>query len=339
MEHVPEPSTFRWKWLLVTVAILAAVWWGYRWVYPSYEPPLQPVPNGYTELLRLSNKLARRTGWYNQMPEPELEAVVAANAPILDKTRQALREECVVLLDWQADRQWFDTVHLKNISSLKELSRAFAAEGLLAIKRGDGRLAINSGLENLHLSKAVAHGGLGTDWLSGVATATVGLMTLRDACEIATADDCQFVLKNLPNVCEQFEPPTAITEREWYFFRRINGVWETFLMETAYANNRADFEKRMEHSLQVLEARADLLELHYLIRAFVLKEGRLPRSLSEVADREGLVYQASGDSYFLYHLGPDGSDDGGTEDPRDPSQGDVLLETNQQQSTELSPAN
>jgi hypothetical protein len=327
MEQLPASWMSRWKWLVAGAIVIFAAWWSYRWVYPSYQPPVQPVANGYQELLKLSGKLSRRTGWYNQMSAEELTGVVAANEPVLGQVRRTLRKDCVVALDWQADRQWFDNVHLKNASAMKELARAFAAEGLVGIKHGDARQTINSGLENLYLSKAVAHGGLGTDWLMGIATYTMGLMTLRDACDIATAEDCRFVLQNLPDVRELVEPPAAITEREWHFFRRINGAWSTFLTEMTFANNRADFEKRMESSLQVLQARADLVELHYQIRAFKLKEARPPRTLLEISEREGFVYQRSGDSYLLYSFGPNGVDDGGFENPTDPSKGDIQLKT------------
>jgi hypothetical protein len=338
MEQLPKASTYRWKWPLAAVVVIVAAWWGYRWLYPSYQPRVQPVPNGYTELVALSNKLTRRTRWYNQVSDQELGSIVTENEPFLEQAREALRTECVVALDWQADRQWFDNIHLKNIAQMKELSRAFAAEGLLDIKQGKSRLAINSGLENLHLAKAASNGGLGTDWLSGIATYTIGLMTLRDACEIAAAKDCKFLLNNLPDVREQLEPPAEITAREWHFFRRINGAWATYLTEMTFSNNRVDFENRMEDSRLTAHARAELLRLHYAIRAFQLREDRLPRALTEVigpdlteipADPCGgrdFIYQVASDNYLLYSVGPNGVDDGGTESPRDPNQGDVLLE-------------
>jgi hypothetical protein len=338
MEKSAEKPAW-WKWLVSGgLLLLATGWLGYRWLNPPYEPPVQPVPNGYDELVELGDRLAPLTSEYLTLAEGNLAHTLKQNEPVLIQARELLREDCVVSLNWQANQQWFGSEHLKRIEKLKNLARAFAAEGMQAIKEDDSRQAVNSGLENLHLAKAAANGGLGTDWLSAVATYTQGLMTLRDSCEIATADDCKFVLANLPDVDDQLEPPAVITEREWYFFRRINGAWTTYLSELTYSNNRADFEKHMEASLLTAHAKADLLRLHYAIRAFQLAEGRLPKSLDELAGRElkaipqdpyngrDFIYQPGKDRYILYSVGPNGVDDGGFVNDKDPQLGDLVLE-------------
>ena len=329
----------RWKWpLAVGVLLLVpAIFFGYRWLNPAYEPPVQPVPNAYNDLVELGGQVASRTEIYADMPEQELAAIVAANAPVLGKARETLRKDSVVALDWNADERWYKDF-VERIGGLRDIARAFAAEGLLAIKHGDSRQAINSGLENLHLAKAVANGGLGTDWLTGAATYTLGLTTLRSACEIATSGDCKVVLSQLPNAHDQLELPAAITEREWHFWRRINGPYQTFLTELTFSNNRADFEKRMAGIVQAIDARTELLRLHYAIRAYQLQENRLPKSLTELEGRElkaipkdpyndrDFIYLPGKDRYILYSVGPNGVDDGGFVNDKDYRQGDLVLE-------------
>jgi hypothetical protein len=340
MENSSDSLLSRWKWPLAAggLLLLAMGWFGYRWLNPAYAPPVQPVPNAYNALVGLGGQLSSRTGFYDEVPEQELATIVSANAQVLDKAREALRKDSVVALEWTADEQWFSNVHLKNIEHVKSLSRALAAEGLLAVKQGDSQLAVHSGLENLYLAKAVANGGLGTDWLTGAATYTAGLTTLRNACEIATSEDCKTVLGKLPDARNQLELPATITEREWHFWRRINGPYQTFLTELTFSNNRADFEKRMEGITQAIDARTELLRLHYAIRAFQLTENRLPKSLDELAGRElkaipkdsysgrDFIYQPGKDRYILYSVGPNGIDDGGFVNDKDGNAGDLVLE-------------
>jgi hypothetical protein len=165
-----------------------------------------------------------------------------------------------------------------------------------------------------------------------------GAQILRDVCAAATSEDCKYVLNNLPDVRQQMEPPAAITEREWHFFRRINGVYTTFITEMTFSNNRSEFEERLQESLRIAHARTELLRLHYAIRAFQLAENRLPKSLAELAGRElqtippdpfsqhDFIYQAGKDRYLLYSVGPNGVDDGGVEDEQGQRNMDLLLE-------------
>jgi hypothetical protein len=351
MEQTSEPSNFRWKWLLAVPLVLLAGWLGYRLVFPAYVRPSLPEPNGYEELVRLGGKLARRTGFYAEMSDEELATVVAANEAVLAEARQAVRKECVVAIDWSADEDWFNEVHMKRGPQLRELARAFAAEGRLAQKQGDTLRAVSCGLDVLQLVPAASHGGLGIDYLASLGISYGGLQWLRDARETATLDDCKFVLNNLPDVREQMEPPAEITVREWHFFRRIKGIYTTFVTEMYFSNNRADFEKRMEESLQNADAMTGLLRLHYAIRAFQLVEGRLPKSLAELAERkwktstqdpfsqQDFIYQKGKDRYLLYSVGPNGLDDGGVEEEQDREQGDLLLESRESLGTGTVPAN
>jgi hypothetical protein len=338
MDQLPEEPTFRWKWLVIVPAIFLMGVLGYRWVFPAFTPPVQPVPNGYNDLIRLGPRLARRSGFYNEMAASELARIVATNEPILAEARQALRKECVVALDWSADRNWFDNVHMKEIGGLRELARAFAAEGRMALLDGDPRRAVTCGLDALQLVPAVSHGGLGIDYLMGLGICYGGVAFLRDASESATLEDCQYVLKNLPNIRDVMDPPAELSLRERYFMRQINGAYLTFVTDQMFSNNRTEFEEQLKESLRIGGARTEMLRLHYAIRAFRLVEERLPRTLEELEGRElkeipkdplgqgGFVYQPGKDRYILYSVGVNGIDDGGVDVERDRDKGDLFLE-------------
>ncbi len=337
MDQVPESSTFRWKWLIAIAPLLFLGVFVYRWLNPPYDPPSQPEPNAYNDLVVLGGKLAQRTGFYDEMPEQELATVVATNEPVLSDARAALRTDSMVPLNWEADQSWFSG-HNNSFSDLRNLARGFAAEGYQATKQGNSQLAVRCGVDNLILASAISKGGLGTDWLVGIAIYAVGLSTLRDTCETTTLDDCRFVLKNLPVVSKHFDPPAEITVREWHFWRRINGPYQTFLSELSFSNNRMMFENDLVKLVTVYQAKTDLLRLHYALRAYQLQEQRFPKSLHELAGRElkavpkdpfsgrDFIYVPGKDRYILYSVGPNQVDDGGMVNDQDPQQGDLVLE-------------
>lgn len=337
MEPTSTKTKLSWKWLIAAAMLLIFCGGIYRWLNPSYERPVQPDPNAYNTLIELSGKLAKRTGFWDEMSDQELASVVATNEPVLAEARKALRHESVVALDWNADQQWLQ-FHIDRIKGFRDLARAFAAEGRYSQKQGDTRRAVTCGLDALQLVKAASNGGLGTDYLMALAINYGTSSWLRDACETATLDDCQYVLNNLPSITEQVELPSAITEREWHFFRRVNGIYTTFMMEMTFANNRQDFENQLEESLLRVQTINSLVRLHYAIRVFQLQENRLPNTLGELTPRvlravpkdpfngQEFVYQPGKDRYLLFSVGPNGVDDGGIEDPNDYSQGDLFLE-------------
>lgn len=346
MEHLCQSSCSRCKWPLAIAVTLTAAWWGYRWLHPAYTPPLQPISNAYAELVTLGGQVATRTSFDGEMSPEELAAIVSANTRVLAKARTALRKESVVALDWNADRHWYGNVHQPRFAHLKQLARGFAAEGLKARREGNSRLAIQCGMDQLDLGQATSRGGLGTDWVTGMAIYRLGLASLRDSCDLATPEECQVVLKNLPVVSDSFDLPADITEREWHFWRRINGRYQTFRTELTFSDNRQSFEHELEETVLRHQASTDLLRLHYAIRLYRLEYDELPPTLERLLgnylavlpqdpfSERDYVYLPGGDRYILYSVGPNRIDDGGLVTDQDRSQGDLVLEPYAPQASE-----
>jgi hypothetical protein len=228
---------------------------------------------------------------------------------------------------------------MMRIRGLRELARAFAAEGQKALLDGDTRRAVTCGLDALQLVRAASHGGLGIDYLMGLGICYGSVSFLRDANESAPLEDCKYVLNNLPNIREEMDRPEDLSTREKHFMRQINGLYFTFVTDQMFSNNRAEFEEQLKESLNIAEARIELLRLHFAIRAFQLTEQRLPKTLEELEGRvlktipndplghSGFVYQPGKDRYVLYSVGVNGIDDGGVDDERDRDHGDLFLES------------
>ena len=342
MKYTSAKLVSCWKWVLGGAALIVALGWGYGWLYPAYEPPVQPLQNAYHDLASLGDQVAQPVGFYGEMPDAAMAKLVATNAPMLDKARRSLRQPSVVALDWQADEQWFPEIHEPRIGDFRQLATAFAIEGFEALKKNDSRLAIQCGLDNLLLAQATSRGGLGSDWLTGAAVYATGLGTLREACPQARRDDCQRVLNNLPVMSDWFDPPPDITEREWHFWRRINGPYQTFRTELKYNNNRMNFERELGELVLLYQASTDLLRFHYAIRLYCIDHDELPSSLGELLggplealprdpfSGQDFVYLPGQGRYILYSVGLNRIDDGGLVDDEDRTMGDLVLEPSTQ---------
>ena len=152
------------KWLLPLLALLGLAGSGLmlRFLFPPFSPPVPPVPNGYDDLLRAAEMLAPRTGFYDEVGEDELSAIVEQNAPALKLAREALNKECLVTVDWSAQQDGLEA-HMEAGSSLRELARAFAAAARQAKANGQMEEAVRCGLDALELAPRVARGGLVID--------------------------------------------------------------------------------------------------------------------------------------------------------------------------------
>lgn len=327
-----------WKFLLpLTAACGIALWLAYRWLSPQFTPTPLPQPNGYNDLLAASERLAGRTGFYDEMDDQELAAVVAYNEPALDLARQALQKECAVPLDWSENAQWVNQAYLDRGSQMRSIARAFAAEALLATEQDDIDKAISCGIDNLRLGRATSFGGLNVDWMIGQAIGYLGLHTLRGQIDHYTDQQCREIQTVLSTFEPYLESPDQVLRREQAYYRHTNpGLlslvfqFQTRKLTQATRQQLFDTEKRYCVLL-------DLLRVHLAIHRFQLAEGRLPEKLSDLVSQYlqqlptdpyaggDLTYELKNDRYLLYSVGPNRIDDGGIERTGG-GVGDLLLE-------------
>ena len=328
-------------WLIVVPAMLLAgvAWLFYFWLFPPFTPPVLPVPNGYDDLLRAAEMLAPRTGFYNEMDETELASVVEQNRPALALAREALQKECMVPINWSpipADTQ----ANLDRVSSLRELSRAFAAEAKHEIDSENEDLMVTNGLDIIKLAQAGAKGGLVVDSFTCHAIELVGIETLHKQIEGLSHEQCTRLIKELKSTAVAGDTSDDVFQREREYNRRLNGVWTSLVTAAAMRSLDQELKAGFVQVEQQIETKHSLLQTHLALNLHKLDEGTYPQTLDklvpdylsempqDIFSGKPLIYRLQGEGYLLYSVGPDGKDDNGVAIKTDQT-GDLLLESEQ----------
>ena len=336
---MPNESQHK-NWLVPVLALLLLLggWLLFRAVFPPFTPPALPAANGYDDFLQAADMLAERTGFYQEMAPEELRSVVEQNRPALELVREGLKKECRVPLDWSADRAWLDTVHMKNIESMRTIARALAAEARQANLDGDLEHAVQCGLQALELANKCSRGGLLVDRMVAGGVHYTALFSLQSHVSKLGKRDAMRLLQVLQSAPLQLDPPVAIQAREKVLFRQINGGVQTFMMSGVLREQHkqaVDQMKTADTQHAVLET---LLQTHIALHAYRLDhEQQFPEKLDalvpEYLDRvpldefsgAPLIYRRTDRGFLIYSVGPDGVDNGGVE-RTDGEPGDLVLE-------------
>ncbi|NOY40549.1 MAG: hypothetical protein GXP26_01755 [Planctomycetes bacterium] len=325
--------------LFVTAALgfVLLYWLAVRWAYPPFTPPVLPVPNGYDELLQAAKMLAPRTGFYREMDEKKLATIVEQNKPALALAREALQKECVVSINWSANRAWFNNVHMERAGKLKGLAHAFAAAARQAKNNGQMGEAVRCGMDALQLAQATAPGGLMIDRMVAGGVHYTAMYSLRDQVEQLSRDECLQLQKKLQASPLQLDPLDEVFRREEVFFRQINGRLQTLMMTGVLRSQRQQTLTAIQESDKLHVALDTLLQTHLALRAFHLDKKHFPEKLDELVPDyldevpldsftgKPMIYRPQADGYLLYSVGRNGVDDQGVETTTG-LKGDLLLE-------------
>jgi len=289
-----EASKRRIVWLtLLALLTIGTAWLGLRLMFPSFTPPQLPEPNGYDDLLRAAKMLAPRTGYYEEMGEAELAALVEKNAPALESARGALQKDCMVIVNWSADPAGLE-VQMDNCSSLRGIARAFAA----AARRSgiDGMLdqGVLYGLDTLELARATGRGGLIVDRMVAQAIQHNGFQLLRDLGNQLPGKDCTRLRKKIETFSLQLDSPEQVLQRERVFFRQINGTFHSIMISGMARNQLKQAGLEIETADKRLATVSALLCTHLGLRAFQLDKQRLPEHLRLVDHAAALARPRDG---------------------------------------------
>ena len=335
-----EPSNPKKKWLIPTAALLVVglAWLVLRLIFPPFRPPVLPVPNGYDDLLRAAKMLAPRTGYYEEMGDEELAAVVEENARALNLAREALQKDCRVIVNWTAGPAELET-QMDSGSSLREIARAFAAAARWAGIDGMLDQGVVCGLDTLDLARATGRGGLIVDRMVAQAIQRRAFQVLRDLGDQLSSEDCTRLRKRIELFSLQLDSPEEVLQRERVFFRQINGTLQSIMMSGVSRTQLKQVALEIETADKRLATLSALLRTHLALRAFQLDSKRLPNKLDELVpdflrevpqDRfsaSSLIYRPlADDDYRLYSVGPDGVDGGGVQADARGQRVDLLLE-------------
>jgi len=259
--------------VIVVIVILA-----FRPVNP---PPVLPNPNGYDDLVKAGAQVSEFQRDYRELSEPELRQLVASNAPALELMRTGLSRECRVPIENSPD---FMARHLPQLSIMKRLALALAAEGKLAEVDGDTNRAVRCYVDAIRLGHEAGRDGLLIDAMVGRACEAIGVAPLEKAVGALNADNCRRVIQELQAIEARRQPAeeTLRIERKWShetfgFLMRVHGM---IAARTSDPIGKAF--KSHATKVQAARARQSQILVALATRAFKLENGRLPSSLSEL---------------------------------------------------------
>lgn len=302
----------------------------------TFTPPVVPQPNAYDTLLKAADRLAPRTGFYDEMEQAELEATVEQNQEALSMLREVLGQPSVVPVNWQPDQQAMQD-HLEQSYKPRELARALSAESRLALLQQDLDTAVLDSLACLEMAPMAAQGGLMVERQIAMAVYRTGLANLRELVAQLTQQDCQRLRNKLQITSLQLEPIDDVIQRDLNFTRMVNGRMASLMMGGAVRRQVEQTKQQMAEADQLTEVLQDLLTVHLALREYQLDHSAYPEQLTGLVpnylkqlpedffSKQPLKYRRTDDAYLLYSVGSDKTDDGGVEDENGQSD-DVLIE-------------
>lgn len=298
---------------------------------------------GY-ELLLAAGKSLTDTAILDAEGEPsdaDLAQFLSVNREAFDRARHALRQECVVPLEYDLDflRKQADPHIL-----LRNLTRSFALELTAAERRGDLSGAVTIGLTILDLANATRRGGLILNMMVALAIEGIALDRLRRIRRRLIPDDATRLANELLRMEAEREPFDEITarDRQWEEavglpdeepdFSHLNdldvdeetkeAIREMSLSFADLPDNKrlAIFQQPDDRNLALLR----LLAIESALLCFHARHGRYPSDLSRLTPDciatlpldpftgTEFVYRLTPTGFVVYSPGPTGRDSGGT---------------------------
>ena len=279
MTPVARQRKMRWLIAAVVAGLFVTIILVFWPIGPS--PRSLPSPNGYDSIAKAGALVVELQGDYRQLPEPELRELVASNAPALELLRAGLQQECRVPVE--ASQKYIER-HLSQLSLVKRLALALAAEGKLAEMDGHTNRAVHSYIDAIRLGHEAGRDGLLIDAMVGRACEAIGAGQLEKTVSALDAKDCRSVIQQLEIIEARRQPPeeTLRIERKWshdtYGPIRLMGAmiaarsWNP--IAKAYQGHAGKVQAASTRNTQIL--------LDFAMRAFELENGRSPSNHSEL---------------------------------------------------------
>jgi hypothetical protein len=263
---------------LIVVGVLAVVaLLTFTATKPAPLPPL-PNPNGYTDLVKAAQMLALVPDDYRTASAEELRGFISTNAAALQLARTGLGRECRVPLDYSAT----STNHLDELSLLKRLAIAFAAEGRLAEMDNRCADAAKSYLDIIHLATESARGGVMIDQMLGTAIEAIGTSQLQKLVSQLDAPACRETAATLETLDAQRQSWDLVLQQEKEWSLRAFPGLRNRIFAPITAKMTKPVEQRTGQKFKAQQTRTRQLLIGLAARSYELEKGRRPASLADL---------------------------------------------------------
>ncbi|HKI70026.1 MAG TPA: hypothetical protein VKA67_10585 [Verrucomicrobiae bacterium] len=260
----------------VIVAVLGLV------LFNSLQPlppvPSLPSPNGYNAFIKAGDMVTSNVSDYVDLNPDELQQVVNENSNALQLARRGLTQECRVPLDYSAT----SSAHLDQLSNMKRLANALAAEGRLAEIQNHPGDAAKSYLDLIQLGIKSAHGGVIIDGLVGMALENLGVSDLKKIAGKLDAESCRKAAARLETLDAHRTSWPEILRQEKAWSRRTFPGFKFRLAALLTRGTLTRIYRRSEQKFKEHESRTRQLMVDLAARAYQLDKGHQPASITDL---------------------------------------------------------
>ncbi|HXR46346.1 MAG TPA: hypothetical protein VN784_02810 [Candidatus Limnocylindrales bacterium] len=240
-------------------------------------PPL-PSPNGYNDLVKAGQMITGDVWNYDEMGQSELRATAQSNSNAIQLARTGLQEKCRVTLDYSVT----STAHLDQLTALKRLAQAFAAQGRLAEMEKRPADAVQSDLDMIRLANDSASGGVIIDQLVGIAIEAIGVANLQKVIDQLDTKTCRDTAATLETLDSQRQtwPEVMQQERDWSrrtfpgIRNELGRLMSRNTLNKVYQNAEQRFEEQQSKTRQLI--------IEFAARAYELDKGHRPGNITDL---------------------------------------------------------
>lgn len=243
---------------------------------PTKAPAPMPNPNGYDTLLRAARQVTGSVGNYDRVSPADLRTLVDGNTNALQLARAGLQQECRVSMTAGALQR-----HGAEITSLRNLALAFAAEARRAELDGRTNDAVAINLDTVRLGTQSPRGGAFIDTLVGISTESIGIRRLEALTVRLDAPTCRETAATLA-ACDagrQSWDDALESEHDWSLAAGgLSGKLMSILKASSLKQTEAKARQRFNEQVN----RTRRLTINLAARAYELDHGKRPASLAEL---------------------------------------------------------
>lgn len=269
---------------LVTILILAFPFVLFLGFLIFMEEPLPslpslPKPNGYDDLVKAGKMLPSTTADYDKMSQEELRKYVSANAGASALARSGMTNECRVPMQFSLA---YANSHINQLSDLKRLARAFAAEGRLAELENRPADAAKSYLDLIHLANESGRGGTLMDELVSIAIEALGTEDLQKLVPQLDAKTCREAAAALATLDSQRQTWDEVMQQESDWSHGTFRGWSYEIARWRTRKSTAASMKTTEQKFNAQEKKTRQLIIDLAARAYELDKGHPPSNISDL---------------------------------------------------------
>jgi hypothetical protein len=243
-------------------------------------PPIQPLPNpnGYDDFVKAGQMLVENNSDFNKMSEQELQKFVDGNSNAVQLARSGLQMQCRVALDYSPN----SSTLLDQLSGMKRLAQAFAAEGRLAEIENRTGDAAKSYLDAVHFGNETVRGGVLINELVGVAIEAIATSHLTNLVDRLDAKSCRETAATLESLDSQRQTWNEFMQQENDWSRRTFPGLGYEIVRLRTHKSLLPAQAAASRKLKQQQTRTRQLIIDFASRAYELDKGHPPESVSDL---------------------------------------------------------